>query len=128
MLEVSENGYYHWRKRGKSQRKQNDEQLLERIEDAYHQNRGHYGSPRIHAELKDQGIHCGKKRVARLMREQQLSARKKKRKPRTTNSDHDLPVAPNLLERNFAADAPDKNGCRILPIWRHEKGGSILQE
>ena len=107
VLEVSENGYYNWRKRGKSQRKQNDEQLMERIEDAYHQNRGHYGSPRIHAELKDQGIHCGKKRIARLMREQQLSARKKKRKPRTTNSDHDLPVAPNLLARDFAANAPD---------------------
>ncbi|GCF11205.1 transposase [Dictyobacter arantiisoli] len=108
MLEVSENGYYNWRKRGKSQRKQNDEQLTARIEDAYHQNRGHSGSPRIHAELKEQGIHCGKKRIARLMREQQLSARKKKRKPRTTNSNHDVPVAPNLLKRDFAADAPDK--------------------
>jgi len=53
LLDVSENGYYHWRKRGKSQRKQDDEQLAERIEDAYRTNRGVYGSPRIHAELKE---------------------------------------------------------------------------
>jgi putative transposase len=107
VLEVSENGYNNWRKRGKSQRKQQDELLTERIEDAYHQNRGHYGSPRIHAELKTQGVHCARKRVARLMREQQLSARKKRRKVRTTNSNHQFPVAPNLLEQDFTASAPN---------------------
>ena len=107
-LDVSENGYYNWRRRGKSQRKRDDEQLTERIEDAYYQNRGHYGSPRIHVELQDQGIHCGRKRVARLMQEHGLSARKKKRKPRTTDSNHDFPVASNLLEQDFTADAPDK--------------------
>ena len=52
VLDVSENGYYNWRKRGKSKRKQDDEQLAERIEDAYEKNRGKYGSPRIHAALK----------------------------------------------------------------------------
>ncbi len=108
VLEVSENGYHNWRKRGKSKRKQDDELLTERIEDAYHQNRGHYGSPRIHAELKGQGVHCGRKRVARLMRENQLSARKKRRKIRTTDSNHSFPVAPNLLKQDFAADAPNK--------------------
>jgi putative transposase len=108
VLEVSENGYYNWRKRGKSQRKRDDEQLTERIEDAYYQNRGLYGSPRIHVELQEQGLHCGRKRVARLMQEHELSARKKKRKPRTTNSNHEFPVAPNLLEQDFTADAPDK--------------------
>jgi HTH-like domain/Integrase core domain len=107
VLGVSENGYNNWRKRGKSQRKQHDELLMERIEDAYHQNRGHYGSPRIHAELKTQGVHCARKRVARLMREQQLSARKKKRKVRTTNSNHQFPIAPNLLEQDFTASAPN---------------------
>jgi transposase InsO family protein len=108
VLEVSENGYYNWRNRGKSQRKRDDEQLTERIEDAYHTNRGHYGSPRIHAELKDQGIRCGRKRVARLMQEKQLSARKSKRKPRTTNSQHGFPLAPNLLKQDVTADAPNK--------------------
>jgi putative transposase len=61
VLEVSENGYYNWRKRGKSQRKQDDEQLTERIKDAYDDNRDVYGSPRIHAELKEQGIQNGAK-------------------------------------------------------------------
>jgi transposase InsO family protein len=126
VLEVSENGYYHWRKRGTSQRKQHDEQLIERIEDAYHQHRGHYGSPRIHAELQEQGIHCGKKRIARLMREQHLSARKKKRKPRTTNSDHDLPVAPNLLERDFAADAPNKKWMSDFTYLETQEGWLYL--
>jgi len=107
VLEVSEKGYANWRKRGKSQRKRDDEFLTERIEDAYYENRGHYGSPRIHAELQAQGMHCSRKRVARLMREHQLSARKKRRKVRTTNCNHQLPVAPNLLEQDFTASAPN---------------------
>lgn len=126
VLEVSENGYYNWRKRGTSRRKQHDEELIERIEDAYHQHRGQYGSPRIHAELQDQGIHCGKKRIARLMREQQLSARKKKRKPRTTNSDHDLPVAPNLLEQDFGADAPDTKWMSDFTYLETQEGWLYL--
>jgi putative transposase len=108
MLGVSEKGYANWRKRGKSQRKRDDEIITARIEDAYYQHRGHYGSPRIHAELKAQGIYCGRRRVARLMREKQLSARKKQRKVRTTNSNHGFPIAPNLLEQDFTAHAPNK--------------------
>jgi putative transposase len=108
VLEVSENGYYNWRKRGKSKRKQEDEELAERIEDAYQQHGGKYGSPRIHAALKTQGVYCGRKRVARLMREKDLYAKRKRRKARTTNSHHRFPIAPNLLERNFAANAPNK--------------------
>jgi putative transposase len=108
VLNVSENGYYNWRKRGKSKRKRDDEQLLERIEDAYQQHGGKYGSPRIHATLKTQGISCGRKRVARLMREKELYARRKRRKARTTNSLHRFPIAPNLLQRDFKAAAPNK--------------------
>jgi transposase InsO family protein len=108
VLEVSENGYYNWRERGKSQRKQDDEQLVSRIEDAYHNNRGVYGSPRIHAELKAQDIKCGRKRIARLMREQNISARRKRRQAKKTDSNHSSPIAPNLLERDFGASAPNK--------------------
>jgi len=108
VLDVSEKGYANWRKRGKSQRKRNDEILTVHIEDAYYHHRGHYGSPRIHAELQAQGIDCGRRRVARLMREKQLNARKKRRKVRTTDSDHQFPVAPNLLEQDFTASAPNK--------------------
>jgi transposase InsO family protein len=108
VLEVSENGYYNWLKRGKSQRKRDDEQLASRIEDAYHENRGVYGSPRIHAELKAQGFHYGRKRIARLMRERNISARKKGRQAKKTDSNHSSPIAPNLLERDFTADVPNK--------------------
>jgi putative transposase len=108
VLDVSENGYYNWRKRGKSKRKQDDEVLTERIEDAYQQHGGKYGSPRIHATLKTQGVHCSRKRVARLMREKELYARRKRRKARTTNSQHRFPIAPNLLQRDFEASAPNK--------------------
>jgi putative transposase len=108
VLEVSENGYYNWLKRGKSQRKRDDEQLVSRIEDAYQENRGVYGSPRIHAELKAQGIKCGRKRIARLMHEQNISARRKRRQAKKTDSNHNSPIAPNLLERNFEASAPNQ--------------------
>jgi transposase InsO family protein len=121
-LEVSENGYNNWRKRGKSRRKQDDEMLAERIEGAYHHHRGHYGSPRIHAELKGQEIHCRRKRVARLMREQQLSARKKRGKIRTTDSNHSFPVAPNLLKQDFTADAPNKKWVTDFPFIPTKEG------
>lgn len=107
VLSVSESGYYAWRKREPSQRKREDECEGARIEDAYHDNRQVYGSPRLDAELKEQGVHCGRKRVARLMRERGINAKPKRRKMKTTDSQHDNPVAPNLLQRDFTADAPN---------------------
>jgi putative transposase len=126
VLEVSENGYYNWRKRGKSQRKRDDEQLVSRIEDAYHDNRGVYGSPRIHAELKGQGIHCGRKRIARLMRERNISAGRKRRKAQKTDSNHDSPIAPNLLERDFTADTPNKKWMTDMTFIATREGWLYL--
>jgi len=123
VLEVSESGYYAWIKREPSEREQADEELGERIEDAYDKNRRVYGSPRIHAELKEQGVHCGRKRVARLMRERGINAKSKRRKMKTTDSQHDNPVAPNVLAREFSADAPntkwvsDITGIETLEGW-----------
>jgi len=108
VLGVSDNGYYNWLRRGKSQRKRDDEQLASQIEDAYYENRGVYGIPRIHAELKTRGIKCGRKRIARLMRERNISAMRKRRQAKKTDSNHSSPIAPNLLERDFTADAPNK--------------------
>ncbi len=125
-LDVSENGYNNWRRRGKSKRKQDDEQLAERIEDAFHKHRGKYGSPRIHAELQAQGIHCGRKRVARLMQEKQLNAGKKRRKARTTNSHHQFPIASNLLKRDFAADAPNKKWVADITFIETREGWLYL--
>jgi putative transposase len=108
-LDVSVSGYYAWRRRAPSPRAQADAVLAARVQTAFVAGRGVYGSPRIHAALRRQGIRCGRKRVARLMRAQGLCAtRARHRKPRTTDSQHTLPVAPNLLGRNFAASAPNR--------------------
>ena len=123
VLEVSESGYYAWLKREPSERERVDKDLGERIEDAYQKNRQVYGSPRIHAELKEQGVHCGRKRVARLMCERGINAKSKRRKVKTTDSQHDNPVAPNILARDFTADAPntkwvsDITGIETLEGW-----------
>jgi putative transposase len=108
-LEVSVSGYYAWRRRAPSARQQADAALSARIHTAFVAGRGVYGSPRVLATLRRQGVRCGRKRVARLMRAQGLcAARPRQRKPRTTDSQHARPVAPNLLARNFTARAPNR--------------------
>jgi transposase InsO family protein len=126
VLEVSENGYFNWRKRGLCQRKRDDEQLTERIKDAYHDNRGVYGSPRIHAELQEQGVHCGRKRIARLMQEHQISASRKRRKAHKTDSAHGSPCAPNLLQRDFTANAPDEKWMTDMTFIETREGWLYL--
>jgi putative transposase len=111
-LEVSVSGYYAWRARtkaGPSAHERADAVLSARIHTVFRTGRGVYGSPRIHAALQAQGIRCSRKRVARLMRSQQLSAgRPRRRKPRTTDSQHTQPVASNLVGRDFTAAAPNR--------------------
>ena len=126
MLEVSENGYFNWRKRGICQRKQDDKQLTVRIEDAFHDNRGVYGSPRIHAELKEQGIRCGRKRIIRLMQQQQLVTKRRRRNAQKTESTHPFPVAPNILQRDFAADAPNQKWMTDMTFIATSEGWLYL--
>jgi putative transposase len=93
----------------------------ERITRIYHANRQVYGSPRLHAVLRAEGKPCGKKRVARLMRELGLSAKPRKHRTRTTDSQHEQPVAPNLLNREFTATSPNtKWVADITAIWTAE--------
>ncbi len=106
-LELSVSGYYAWEKRAVSQRKKVDEVLIPKIKASHRRSRGTYGSPRIYDDLKDEGESVGRHRVARLMRENAITARPLKRFRKTTDSSHDLPVAPNLLKRNFEADRPN---------------------
>ncbi len=108
VLQVSESGYYAWRKRPVCQRKREDAQLTQEIGQVFHAHQGRYGSPRIHRELHDQGRSCSRKRVARLMQEAQLTARRKRRRVLTTKRDLTHPVAPNLLNREFRATEPNK--------------------
>jgi transposase InsO family protein len=81
-----------------------------------------YGSPRIHAALRQQGVRCSRKRVARLMRQHGIHSRRRpKRRVRTTDSQHQRPVAPNLLKRDFSADAPNEKWVGdIVGIWTDE--------
>lgn len=121
VLAVSESGYYAWRKRAPSQRQRDNERLTEQICQAYEQGRQVYGSPRIHAELRAQGIVCGKHRVERLMRQAGLRAIQKRRRVCTTDSQHSDPVAPNLLQRDFTAPAPNRKWLTdITAIWTAE--------
>jgi len=105
-LGVSRAGFYAAEKRAASARAKRDEQLRERIGAVHQQSRRTYGSPRIHAELQAQGERCGRKRVARLMRQAGLRVKVRRRfRPLTTDSKHSHRVAPNVLARRFGVKA-----------------------
>lgn len=121
VLEVSVSGYYAWSKRPPSQHSREDAQLAEQVKTAFQANRCVYGSPRVHAELHAQGIHCARKRVARLMREQGLFAKRPRHRTITTQSEPDAQVAPNLLQRDFSAQAPNSKWVADTTyIWTAE--------
>lgn len=107
VLGVSRSGYYAWRTRPASRRSQADRALVGRIQTIHAHSRGTYGSPRVHAELREQGVRCSAKRVARLMRQTGIQACRPRRTHRTTDSRHALPVAPNVLGRAFETPAPN---------------------
>ncbi|GHO97416.1 transposase [Reticulibacter mediterranei] len=106
-LEVSESGYSAWKKREPSVHCREDARLAAEIQQLFLEYRQIYGSPRLHALLKERGIQCARKRVARLMRELGLSAQTKRSHKPTTKSDPHARFAPNLLQREFRADAPN---------------------
>jgi putative transposase len=108
-LGVSVSGYSAGQKQGPRARKQSDEELLTHIRTIHQNSRGLYGSPRIHAALQQAGVRCSRKRVAQLMREAGIhSLRRIRRRVRTTDSNHHRPVAPNVLQRDFSASAPNQ--------------------
>jgi putative transposase len=108
-LEVSPAGYYAWRSRPESRRSAANRDLLDRITQVHRDTRGRYGSPRIYVELQAQGRGASRGRIERLMRRHGIRAiMARPRRVRTTDSRHDHPIAPNLLNRNFSAAAPDR--------------------
>lgn len=108
-LEVSPSGFYAHQLKPERPRAQADQKLVPKIKTIFKESRRTYGSPRVCAALRRQGERCGKNRVARLMRQTQLKARQKRRfVPRTTESDHDLPIAPNWLSKVPAPARPDQ--------------------
>jgi putative transposase len=109
VLGVSSSGYYDWRKRPPSQRQQANETLLAAIRRAHEASRQTYGSPRLHAALKQQGWPIGRNRVARLMQSQGLVGKMPRRKrPVTTQRAPGASAAPNLLAQDFATSRPDE--------------------
>ena len=109
VLQVSRSGYYAWRQRPVSRREMANQKLTEQIEAIHQQSRQTYGSPRIQAELADQGVKCGQNRVARLMGQAGLRPKQDRQfKVTTTDSAHNYPVAPNLLEQDFQASRPNE--------------------
>ena len=120
-LRVSRSGYYAWRNREPSARSLEDERLRPKVAEAFRTGRGTYGSPRVRAELVDQGFEIGRKRVARLMHEMRLQGVAPRKFRVTTDSDHKHPIAENLLGRDFEASRPNEKWVTdITYIWTAE--------
>lgn len=120
-LEVSTAGFYAWCRRGPSLRAQEDAALKVEIRTAHAASGKRYGSPRIYADLKADDHRVGRKRVARLMREESIEGQRKRRFRVTTDSRHSNPVAANALKRNFTAVAPNRIWVTdITYIWTRE--------
>jgi putative transposase len=108
VLGVSQSGLKAWRSGGQRSQRLTDAQLLALMRAIHAQYKGAYGSPRMHDELRDRGYRVGKARVERLMRENAIRARHKRRWRATTESKHDLPVAQNLVARDFSPREPNR--------------------
>ena len=109
VLEVSASGYYAWRGRPESARARANRALLADVRRLHGEHHGRYGSPRMHAALRAEGGTASRGRVARLMRRHGIRALAGRRfRPCTTDSRHPLPIAPNLLNQEFVASAPNR--------------------
>jgi len=132
MLGIRRSSYYAWTKRKPSQQEQNNQALIEHIRRIHKKYRKTYGSPRMYVQLKKEEIPCSQKRVARMMRQDGLKGQRKYRKV-ITNSKHDFPVAPNVLNREFSAEKPNQKwvseivftqmtktcGLSVRPSWNN---------
>jgi len=121
-LEVSRSGYYRWLKRTESQRAGSARKLSAQISEVFEQSHKRYGSPRVFHELRRQGVKTSENRVARLMKAAGLKARPKRAfRPRTTDSNHPNPIAPNRLKQVQAPTAPNQIWVAdITYIWTVE--------
>lgn len=121
LLAVSVSGYYNWLNHKPSCRAQRNEQLTQEIQKAFEAEKSRAGAIRITERLKENGTSVGKNRVAKIMRANAWRARAAKKYKATTNSNHQLPVAPNLLQQNFEASRPnEKYVSDITYIWTEE--------
>ncbi len=119
---VSKSGYYAWKSRPPSKRSRDDADLTGRIVEVYRRSRETYGYPRVHAELRALGVRCGRRRVARLMREAGLRGCVRAKKRRTTRRDPRATPAADLVDRNFTAAAPDRLWTADITYLRTDEG------
>ena len=126
VLGVSQSGYFAWRGRPACCRQRDDMVLLAHVRSAFALSNATYGSPRMTRELQDAGLVVGRRRTARLMRDNGLRARQKRRFKRTTDSHHAWPVAPNLLDQDFTSTGPERSGAPTSPTCGPAKVGCIL--
>ncbi len=120
VLGVARSGYYAWRDRGVSTRAQRDQDLSAQIHAIHADSRQTYGSPRVHAALGQNGVRCGRKRVARLMRQDGLTGCRARRRTRTTRSDPAHVPAPNVVARRFTVVGIDQlrvGDITYVPTW-----------
>ena len=108
VLEVSPSGYYAWRKRPASVAVQRRGRLTVMIKAIHQESRRNYGSPRVFEELQARGEPCNVKTAAKIMRENDIVAKRRRKFKVTTDSNHRLPVAENLLDRQFTVTAPNR--------------------
>lgn len=121
VLGVSQSGFFAWRDRPASHRQRQDMIHLAHIRTTFALSNGTYGSPRMHRDLVDEGHQIGRHRTARLMKENKLVARQKRRFKRTTDSEHAWPIAANHVAQDFSAEAPDRKwGADISYVWTAE--------
>ena len=126
VLGVSRSGYYAWRERGPSPRRQANQALVEAIRRVHRESRRTYGSPRIHVALQGLGLACGRHRVARLMRQQGLAGVKTRRRPFTSRPSPGAVAAPNLLGRDFHAPFPNQKWVADITIIATAEGRLYL--
>jgi putative transposase len=126
LLLVSSSGFYAWCRRPESARRSEDAKLTVAIAVAHERSRRTYGSPRVHAELRSQGTRVSRKRIARIMRQQGLAGRLRRRFRRTTEVDPALAVAPNVLDRNFRPTAPNRAWATDVTYVRTWEGWLYL--
>jgi len=120
-IDVSRSGYYAYKKRPESERSKRQKDVLEKIRDIHRESHEIYGSPTITVELNNAGTRAGRGMVSRLMRKNGIKSRIRKKYKATTDSNHNLPVAENILNREFTADSRDKKWLSdITYIWTNE--------
>jgi transposase InsO family protein len=120
VLEVSPSGYYAWRKRPESATVVRRRRLTVMVKAIHEQSRQNYGSPRVFKELQARGERCNVKTVARIMRKNEIVAKRRRKFKVTTDSNHRLPVAKNLLDRKFTVTAPNRvwvTDITYIPTW-----------